>query len=117
MDKEKIQKIMQTEIRLPEYPINKFDNALKKSLLVLKLSKDVGVKRGLLTTEIKEILIKKLRTKKIPSMTALSNAIRKADEKGYVTSLPIKGKRQREYKIHNDGEMYLSKILKNGQQK
>jgi len=110
MDEEKIKKIMQTAIKLPQYPVNKFKGALEKILLVLKLAKDIGFEDGLLTIEINKILEKKLRSKKIPS-SVLSNAAVRAELKGYVTSIPIAAKRQRKYKIDSEGAGYIQECL------
>lgn len=108
-----LQKIIQAQIRLIDYPVDKFDGAMEKCLSALKLAKDVGVEDNLLTTDIRDILKKKLRAKKIPSMSVISNAMKKAEKKGYVTSLSIESgeKRQRKYRIHENGERHIQNIL------
>ncbi len=115
-----IEKILNSPISLSKYPVDKFKKAGIKCLLVLKLVKDLNITENLLTSEMKTILIKKLRAKEIPSMTAISNAMKKAEKNGLVVSVPFESgeKRQRKYKITEDGEIYLQNLLvKNGETK
>ncbi len=117
--KEKISKIMQTKVKLTEYPVDKFNGALEKSLIALKLAKDLGVADGLLTIEIMEILNKKLRVRKIPSLSVMGNAMKRAEKKGYVISVSVESglKRQRKYELSDDGEKYLQTEIKLTDQK
>ena len=108
-----LQNIFQSQIRLIDYPVDICESTMEKCLLALKLVKDIGIEDSLLTIEIRAVLENKLRAKNTPSMSMISNAMKKAEKEGYVTSLPVKSRerRQRKYKIHEEGKEYIQRIL------
>ena len=109
--------ISKSQIKLGDYPTDKFKKAMDKCLFALKLAKDVGIEEGLLTVDMKAILKRKLRATNLPSMTAISNAMKKAEKKSFVVSFLFESgeKRQRRYRIHEDGEKYVKNLSnKNG---
>lgn len=108
-----LQKIIQTPIQLSKYPVDKCKETMDKCLLTLTFAKAI-VNDYLLTSDIRTILETKLRPKNKPSLSMISNAMKKAEKLGYVTALPVaEGWRgQRKYIIEKSGEKYSSQRLK-----